>query len=347
MVKRYPGKDHTSRACEYGNLVYFSAVSAPEQTSLYEQTAAILREYDSMFAELGLKKSAIVNAFVMLDTQDTEGFVHAWKQWVEPDCEPATTMICGGLEGGRQVQICLWAARTDAIRRVRLPEDAGMLVCYEGVAYFSAQSADGATLTEQTKAVYRRYEALLKENGLRLENILNGNIYCQDITMQDEYEQQWIRWTYPGHKPAGTMVEGRPADRRDLLALGLTFADSPEIADVKRVKPAENCCRYVEYRKTAYFTGHVCLDADAKDLYDHTKGVLRRFCKVFKEEYGLRMDRIISASAYISDIRQAPLFHKAWDEWFTPGTEPACSVIATRLLGDEFQLELALIVADE
>ena len=240
MVKRYPGKDHTSRACEYGNLVYFSAVSAPEQTSLYEQTAAILREYDSMFAELGLKKSAIVNAFVMLDTQDTEGFVHAWKQWVEPDCEPATTMICGGLEGGRQVQICLWAARTDAIRRVRLPEDAGMLVCYEGVAYFSAQSADGATLTEQTKAVYRRYEALLKENGLHLENILNGNIYCQDITMQDEYEQQWIRWTYPGHKPAGTMVEGRPADRRDLLALGLTFADSPEIADVKRVKPAEN-----------------------------------------------------------------------------------------------------------
>ena len=77
MVKRYPGKDHTSRACEYGNLVYFSAVSAPEQTSLYEQTAAILREYDSMFAELGLKKSAIVNAFVMLDTQDTEGFVYA------------------------------------------------------------------------------------------------------------------------------------------------------------------------------------------------------------------------------------------------------------------------------
>ena len=149
MVKRYPGKDHTSRACEYGNLVYFSAVSAPEQTSLYEQTAAILREYDSMFAELGLKKSAIVNAFVMLDTQDTEGFVHAWKQWVEPDCEPATTMICGGLEGGRQVQICLWAARTDAIRRVRLPEDAGMLVCYEGVAYFSAQSADGATLTDK------------------------------------------------------------------------------------------------------------------------------------------------------------------------------------------------------
>ena len=123
---------------------------------------------------------------------------------------------------------------------------------------------------EQTKAVYRRYEALLKENGLRLENILNGNIYCQDITMQDEYEQQWIRWTYPGHKPAGTMVEGRPADRRDLLALGLTFADSPEIADVKRVKPAENCCRYVEYRKTAYFTGHVCLDADAKDPVSYT-----------------------------------------------------------------------------
>ena len=89
------------------------------------------------------------------------------------------------------------------------------------------------------------------------------------------------------------------------------------------------------------------MEADAKDLYDHTKGVLRRFCKVFKEEYGLRMDRIISASAYISDIRQAPLFHKAWDEWFTPGTEPACSVIATRLLGDEFQIELALIVADE
>lgn len=60
MVKRYPGKDHTSRACEYGNLVYFSAVSAPEQTSLYEQTAAILREYDSMFAELGLKKARLL-----------------------------------------------------------------------------------------------------------------------------------------------------------------------------------------------------------------------------------------------------------------------------------------------
>lgn len=348
MLKRYLGKWNTSKACHYRNMMYFSGVSAPHETTLYNQAKAALMDYDSMFHELGLKKDHIVNAFIMLDESNFSGFFEAWDEWILPGELPAMTAIHGKLEGNTKVSICLWVAEKDDIVRTKLPDEGGMLVRYDGVAYFSGQCVydNLDTLTDQTRAIYDRYERYLKDNDLRLENILNGNIYCQDITMQDEYESQWIAWTHTGHKPAGTMVEGHPLKKEHLLELGLTFVDSPEVENVKRVKPGENCCRYVEYNKVAYFTGHVCADAAAKDLYDHTKGVLNRF-KIAFDEYGLSMDNIITASAYISDIDEAPLFRKAWDEWVKPGCEPARNIIQTRMLDDKFRIELAIIVADE
>lgn len=347
MLKRYIGEGNISKACQYKKVMYFSGVTAAGETT-YVQTKAVLEKYEGLLAEFNLCREHIINAFVIIDDPDADAFFTAWNEWLERDIQPAVTIIRAGLEGDAKVLVCLWVATDGEIRRVDLPEDGGKLVFYNQVAYFSGQSIyDGmTTLTDQTKAIMARYDRFLAANGLKKENILNGNIYCQVIEMQDEYEEQWINWTYTGHKPAGTMVEGKPLNKENLLTLGLSFADSSEVLDIERMKPGANCCRYVAHNKVAYFTGHVCADPNANDLYDHTKGVLQRFTEAFKE-YGLSMDNIITASAYISDINDAPLFKKAWDEWVKPGKEPARNICATRLLSDTFKIELSIIVACE
>lgn len=347
MLKRYIGESNISKYCEYQKVMYFSGVTADGETT-YEQAKAALKKYGELFAERALRREHVVNAFVIIDDSDADGFYKAWDEWLAKDVQPALTIIRAGLEGDAKVLICLWVATDGDIRRIDLEEDGGKLVLYNGVAYFSGQSIydDMTTLTDQTKAIMARYDRFLAANGLKKENILNGNIYCQVIEMQDEYEEQWINWTYTGHKPAGTMVEGKPLNKENLLTLGLSFADSPEVLDIERMKPGANCCRYVAHNKVAYFTGHVCADPAAVDLYDHTKGVLQRFTEAFKE-YGLSMDNIITASAYISDINDAPLFKKAWDEWVKPGCEPARNICGTRLLSDTFKIELSIIVACE
>ena len=343
MVERINKHEVVPQASIYQDLAYYSAVIAPEASGTAAQTEAVLGQYDAMLAD----RRHIVSALVILSHEaDYDAFRSAWNAWIPAGCEPALTVIRAGLAHGADVSAALNVALTDGIRRTRLSDGTGMLVRYQGVAYFSGRSIDGGadTLEAQTREVMRTYDVLLAENGLRKENILNGNIFVQDITMQDEYEKVWIDWTCTGHKPSGTMVEGRPASRRHQLELGLTFADTEQVLDLIRKNPGANCCRFVVYNGVAYFTGNVCKDESARGLYEHTKGVFAQLQQQL-DENGMKKENIIVCNAYIRDIEAQKQFERAWNEWAIPGQEPARTVCGTRLLSDSFEIEFTITVA--
>lgn len=342
MVKRIKGDGTVSKASLYGDMAYYSAVTVPEEQGMAAQTRAVLKQYDAMLAD----RKHIVNALVMLAYDgDAEAFFAEWNAWIPAGFEPALTVIRAGLAGGACVSVALNVAEKDDIVRTPLADGTGMLVRYGGIAYFSGRSVDaGESLAAQARAVMRSYDDLLVGNNLKKENILNGNIFVQDIDLQDEYENVWIGWTHIGHKPAGTMVEGRPVQKRHQLELGLTFADGDKVLDIPRRNPGHNCCRAVTYRDVVYFTGNVCIDPDAKGLYEHSKGVFARLQEQL-DTSGLKKEDIILCNAYISDAADQPQFERAWDEWVVPGQEPARTVCGTRLLSDTFLIEFTLTVA--
>lgn len=344
LVKRVTETPTVSGASVYGGMTYFGGVSA-DGVCLKCQTEAVLNEYGRKLDALGLKRTNIVNAFVMLDKNtDTTDFFTVWNGWAPKGSEPAMTVIRTGLPANALVELSLFVANEDTVERVQL-ENGSKMVKYNHVAYYSGQNAGGLmTLTEQTKAVMGGYDRMLAACGLKKENILNGNIYVQDIDMQDEYENVWIGWTYEGHKPSGTMVEGKPLDSEHLLTLNLTFADSGEVLDIYRHNPGANCCRYVKHNGVAYFTGHCCIDPAADTLYKQTKSIMERFVGIFAEA-GFKKENILIANAYISDITLLPQFEAAWDEWVDRDNAPARTACGTKLLSPDFFLEFTLTVA--
>lgn len=345
MVERRNSFGKVSQASVYRDLAYYSAVTASEEDGVAAQTKAVLSQYDAMLAD----REHIVSAFVMLSHDaDAAVFFRIWNAWIPQGHEPALTVIRAGLACGACVSVALNVALKNGIHRTRLEDGTGMLVRYQGVAYFSGRSIDGGrdTLEEQTKEVMRTYDVLLAENGLRKENILNGNIFVQDISMQDEYENVWIGWTYVGHKPSGTMVEGRPVLKRHQLELGLTFADEGDVLNLLRKNPGANCCRFVTYNGVTYFTGNVCKDESAVGLYEHTKGVFAQLQEQL-DANGMKKEDIIVCNAFIKNIEDQAQFEKAWNEWVLPGHEPARTICGTRLLDDKFEIEFTITVACE
>lgn len=343
MIERIHKAGAVSQASVYQDLAYCGAVTAAEEQGTAAQTRAILEKYDAGLAD----RRHLVNAFVILSHDaDAAAFFEIWNDWIPQGYEPALTVIRAGLTHGAQVAVALYVALRDDIQRTRLQDGTGMLVRYGGIAYFSGRSLQSGcgSLEAQTKEVMRTYDELLAENGLRKENILNGNIYVQDITMQDEYENVWIGWTYTGHKPSGTMVEGRPVQKEHQLELGLTFADTDAVLPLLRKNPGANCCRFVQYHGVAYFTGNVCKDEYASGLYAHTKGVLAQLQEQL-DQNGMRKEDILICNAYLKNIDAQEEFEKAWNEWALPDQAPARTVCGTRLLDDKFELEFTITVA--
>lgn len=343
MVGRINTENNVSQASVYQNLKYYSAVTETKSEGTAAQTQGILKKYDEMLAD----RKHIVSGLVMLAHEaDAEAFFTEWSRWIPEDEEPALTVIRAGLADGALVSVALNEALTDGIRRTRLNDGTGMMVRFGGVVYFSGRSIDGGrdSLREQSREVMRTYDRILEVNNLRKENLLNGNIFVQDITMQDEYENVWIGWSHVGHKPSGTMVEGRPVNKRHQLELGLTFADSGEVLAIPRKNPGHNCCRFVTYNGISYFTGNVCHDPDARGLYEHSKKVFAQLEAQINEN-GMKKEDIIVCNAYIRDVNAQKEFEKAWDEWVSQGNEPARTVCGTRLLSDKYEIEFTITVA--
>ena len=349
MIKRIAENAAYTYVSIYNEVAYFSGLSSDAEESLASQAESILEQYDYHFADLNLHRDHIINAFVMMDTKDDpKVFFDILYRWLPVGAKPAVTAIRADLPGGNQISLSLYVAvGAGQIDRTELPNSAGMLVRYNKMVYFSGQSRDkGLTLHEQTKNVMSDYDRMLVENDLKKENIINGNIFVQNIEMQDEYEQNWINWTYTGHKPSGTMVEGKPLDPKHQLVLGLTFADSPEVLALERINPGNNCCRFVRYNKTAYFTGNTCKDPEnTKGVYDQTKAIFSKFCEMFNE-FGLEKNNIIICNVFLQNIDDIGMFQKFWNEWTDSNEVPALTVCGTKMLDEKYDLEVAITVAD-
>lgn len=90
-------------------------------------------------------------------------------------------------------------------------------VIHNGIAYLCGQvagpEARHGDITEQTKSMLARLDALLAEVGSDRENLLTATIYLRDSHDVAAMNAVWDAWVPTGHAPARTCVcAPMPAD---------------------------------------------------------------------------------------------------------------------------------------
>lgn len=99
-----------------------------------------------------------------------------------------------------------------AIERQQVGQRMSEIVKHNGVVYLAGQTAEpGKPVAEQTCAVLRIIEDLLKDAGSSPQRILQATIWLADMADFEEMNKVWDAWVPDGHAPARACGEARLA----------------------------------------------------------------------------------------------------------------------------------------
>ena len=87
-----------------------------------------------------------------------------------------------------------------------------------------AVDAPGASVTEQTKNILDRIDALLEKVGSDRSKILSATIWLADMVTFQEMNAVWDAWVLEGHAPARATVEARLAEPQFAVEIGVVAA---------------------------------------------------------------------------------------------------------------------------
>ncbi len=88
------------------------------------------------------------------------------------------------------------------IERHHTKERMSQIVVHGDTVYLAGQVGAGESVTEQTRDMLARVDALLAEAGSRRENILQAIIWLADMGDFAEMNAVWDAWVPEGHAPA-------------------------------------------------------------------------------------------------------------------------------------------------
>jgi enamine deaminase RidA (YjgF/YER057c/UK114 family) len=95
MIRRIAEEERLSGAVVAGGFIWLAGQVAEDPTADAEgQTADILRQIDSLLAEAGTDKRALLSVTVVLaDIADAPAMNRAWDAWLDPAHKPARMTI--------------------------------------------------------------------------------------------------------------------------------------------------------------------------------------------------------------------------------------------------------------
>jgi enamine deaminase RidA (YjgF/YER057c/UK114 family) len=114
-----------------------------------------------------------------------------------------------------------------SIRRIESNTRMSQAVVYGGLVALAGQvavDAPGRSVTDQTRNILERVEALLAEAGTDKSKIITANIWLSDISTFDDMNAVWDAWVAPGHAPARATVEARLAAPEFRVEIAVTAA---------------------------------------------------------------------------------------------------------------------------
>ncbi len=114
-----------------------------------------------------------------------------------------------------------------SIERKHTNDRMSQMVVHGDTVYLAgqvAQSAPGGSVTEQTKDILARIDALLAEAGSDKSKALSATIWLTDMDSFAEMNAVWDAWATGGNAPARACVEARLASPKYAVEIGLIAA---------------------------------------------------------------------------------------------------------------------------
>ena len=346
-----------SRVVFSGNLAWFTGHAAPQFPTLAQQTAGVLRRYDELFAQFGLKKENILYAICFLkNADDEEDFKQEYFKWIAPGCDPAGFTVTGvpiqhspvGDNVLIELQFIVATEENAVIERYDAEGSGARMVKYDGMCYFTGHVCPRfATLPEQTAGVLRRYDELFERFGLKKENVVMQHGFVKDI--DDGYDGMCAAFAdyFGENPPAGVVVEARPNQATpfgDNLQIELAlFVATGEKGDVVRRDVVPGMARVVEYNGLAWFTGHSARP-EFVGMLEQTKALCARYDELFAQ-FGYRKENLVMMYGFMADIEEYKDFDAGKAGFECPDAPAAGVLVQARPSGEGNRLELQYILA--
>ena len=113
------------------------------------------------------------------------------------------------------------------ITRLETKERMSRIVKHNGTIYLCGQVCADATqgISEQTKTMLDKVDALLLQAGSDREHILSATIYIKDMADFADMNAVWDAWVPKGFAPARACVEAKMARESLLVEISVIAAE--------------------------------------------------------------------------------------------------------------------------
>ncbi|MCB1448818.1 MAG: RidA family protein [Nitratireductor sp.] len=111
-----------------------------------------------------------------------------------------------------------------SITRIDTGPRMSQAVIHNGTVYLAGQVGDGANVSEQTRDILAKIDALLARAGSDKSHLLSAQIWLADMTTFAEMNAVWEAWVDPANTPARATVESSLAARQYVVEIMVTAA---------------------------------------------------------------------------------------------------------------------------
>ena len=113
---------------------------------------------------------------------------------------------------------------------------------------------------------------------------------------------------------------------------------------IKRIDVGARMSQAVVHNGTVYTAGQVALRAPGASITEQTRDILARIDELLAEA-GSDKSKLISATIWLTDMRDFAEMNKVWDAWVSPGNTPCRACVESRLAAQQFNVEIGVIAA--
>jgi enamine deaminase RidA (YjgF/YER057c/UK114 family) len=113
---------------------------------------------------------------------------------------------------------------------------------------------------------------------------------------------------------------------------------------IERIDVGARMSQAVVHNGTVYTAGQVAIGAPGGSIAEQTADILSRIDALLAEA-GSDRSRLISATIWLTDMRDFAEMNEVWDAWVTPGETPGRACVESRLAAQKFNVEIGVIAA--
>lgn len=115
---------------------------------------------------------------------------------------------------------------------------------------------------------------------------------------------------------------------------------------LKRIKVGARMSQCVVHGNTVYTAGQVAQNAGGKSITEQTKDILAAIDGLLAEA-GSDKSKLISATIWLTDMKDFAEMNAVWDAWVSPGNTPCRACVGAPLAAPQFNVEIAVIAAKD